>query len=149
MGATFGTKKENPYIQFEDVLCAIENNYTIINTIHENKQTCLICNTIPAEEEEKHINTLLETALGEPIIIYGENSADITVETKYKQLISLGFSRVYIYRGGLFEWILLQNIYGEDKIPTTAPEKDILKYIGFSNFADQCARQRRARKYLL
>ena len=31
---------------------------------------------------------------------------------KYRQLVDLGFSNVYIYTGGLFEWLLLQDIYG-------------------------------------
>ena len=47
---------------------------------------------------------------------------------KYKQLISLGFSRVFIYSGGLFEWVLLQELYGENEFPTTGKVKDFLKY---------------------
>jgi len=130
MGATLGigTIKDDVYVQFEDILTAIRNKTTIINTLLEDSQNCLICNTVPALEEETHINKLLETSLEEPIIIYGVNSADTSVEKKYKQLKSLGFYKVYIYRGGMFEWILLQNIYGEDKIPTTVSEKDILRY---------------------
>lgn len=139
MGTTFGFD----YINFEGVLCAIENRKTIINTLPENLQKCLIYNTVTASEEEGHINQLIETSLEEPIIIYGENSADTSVEKKYKQLKSFGFSKVYIYRGGMFEWILLQNIYGEDKIPTTFPEKDILRYAGkHKNFAELVANRR-------
>lgn len=135
MGTTFGSSSISTtiYIHFEDVLHHINLGATIINTLPENNQKCLIKNTIPAEEEENHINQLLDDAGGAQaptIIIYGENSADTSVETKYKQLKSLGFTKVYIYRGGMFEWILLQNIYGADNIPTTTPEKDILKFLG-------------------
>ena len=47
---------------------------------------------------------------------------------KYKQLLSLGFTNVSIYIGGMFEWLLLQEIYGEAPFPTTCHELDLLKY---------------------
>ena len=47
------------------------------------------------------------------IIIYGKNSIDITAENKYNQIKSLGFMNVLLYSGGLFEWLLLQDIYGK------------------------------------
>ena len=62
------------------------------------------------------------------IIIYGKNSNDEKIYNKYNQLISLGFYNVYIYSGGLFEWLMLQDIYGEKEFPTTKKELDILKY---------------------
>jgi len=43
-------------------------------------------------------------------------------------LTSLGFYNVYIYIGGIFEWLLLQDIYGEKEFPTTNKELDLLKY---------------------
>ena len=62
------------------------------------------------------------------IIVYGKNNTDDTAEKKYQQLIDLGFSNVYLYYGGLFEWLLLQDIYGETEFPTTKKVLDILKY---------------------
>jgi hypothetical protein len=62
------------------------------------------------------------------IIVYGKNSCDSTAEKKYDQLIKLGFVNVYLYNGGLFEWLLLQDIYGKDEFPTTTNILDILKY---------------------
>ena len=62
------------------------------------------------------------------IIIYGRNCNDEKLYTKYNQLNSLGFYNVYIYPGGLFEWLMLQDIYGEKEFPTTKRELDILKY---------------------
>jgi hypothetical protein len=37
---------------------------------------------------------------------------------KYKQICSLGLSSVYIYSGGMFEWLMLQDIYGKTEFPT-------------------------------
>ena len=62
------------------------------------------------------------------IIIYGKNCSDKTVLNKYNQLNSLGFTNVGIYIGGIFEWLLLQDIYGNENFPTTIKEIDILKY---------------------
>ena len=42
--------------------------------------------------------------------------------------MSLGFINVYMYSGGLFEWLLLQDIYGDEEFPTTKKDIDILKY---------------------
>jgi hypothetical protein len=56
------------------------------------------------------------------------NKFDASVDKKYYQLISLGCKRVFIYRGGLFEWLLLQDIYGFSAFPTTKKILDILKY---------------------
>ena len=40
----------------------------------------------------------------------------------------LGFQNVYLYMGGMFEWLLLQDIYGIDEFPTTNKFLDILYY---------------------
>ena len=62
------------------------------------------------------------------IIIYGVNACDDSVIKKYNQLYALGFINLYIYCGGIFEWLLLQDIYGEEAFKTTTKEIDILKY---------------------
>jgi hypothetical protein len=62
------------------------------------------------------------------IIVYGKNTNDDSAEKKYKQLIRLGFADLYLYSGGMFEWMLLQDIYGKEEFPTTAKVLDILKY---------------------
>ena len=80
--------------------------------------------------EESVINEFLnQYALRDKVIIvYGKNTNDDTVEKKYRQLISLGFVEVYMYLGGMFEWMLLQDIYGRDEFLTTSRVLDILKY---------------------
>ena len=62
------------------------------------------------------------------IIIYGRNSNDENIYKKYNQLLKLGFLNVFIYLGGLFEWLMLQDIYGYDEFPTTIKQLDFLKY---------------------
>ena len=59
-----------------------------------------------------------------------ENSSDDTLIKKYYQLRKLGIKNIYVYVGGLFEWLLLQDIYGEDIFPTSSTHIDILKYSG-------------------
>lgn len=121
-------------VSFEDLQYAIKNKdrFILINTLSIDEQSCLIYNTIKYDMEEKVINELLnQYALRDKVIIvYGKNTNDDTVEKKYKQLVSLGFTEVNVYLGGMFEWILLQDIYGKDEFPTTSKITDILKYKG-------------------
>jgi hypothetical protein len=104
------------------------NKYAIINTLDPVYQTCLIPNTIPIAEEEEIINDIITNSKKTKIIIYGLNSNDEKVYSKYEQLIKLGVKHVYIYNGGMFEWLLLQDVYGRELFPTTSRELDILKY---------------------
>ena len=119
-------------INFEDIQYAITNSteYIIINTLPTNEQDCLIKHTLPYEKEEKTINELLNNYdfNNKKIIIYGKNANDETAEKKYNQLRTLGFSEIYLYSSGLFEWMLLQDIYGNTEFPTTKKILDILKY---------------------
>jgi hypothetical protein len=118
-------------INFEDVQDAIKKDYIIINTLPSNNQKCLIYNTLPASIEVSKVNTLLSSGRIEShIILYGENSTDNSVYSKYKQLSELGFDNIHIYLGGLFEWLLMQDIYGHDLFPTTKREPNHLQYKG-------------------
>ena len=108
--------------------CKNTNNYIIINTLDISIQQCLILNTTKIENEEALINSIIKKSKNKNIIIYGRNCNDENVYKKYQQLVSLGFTNVYVYVGGMFEWLLLQDIYGNDLFPTTSNELDILKY---------------------
>tara|TARA_E500000178_G_C16488541_1_gene516234 strand:- start:13 stop:402 length:390 start_codon:yes stop_codon:yes gene_type:complete len=119
-------------VNFEE-LQIIQNNYNInntiiINTLHSNNQDCLILNTLSAINEEETINSLLKKNKKIKIIIYGKNYYDEKIYKKYTQLNNLGFKNIYIYIGGMFEWLCLQEIYGKELFKTTIIEKDILKY---------------------
>uniref|UniRef100_A0A6C0EXQ8 Rhodanese domain-containing protein n=1 Tax=viral metagenome TaxID=1070528 RepID=A0A6C0EXQ8_9ZZZZ len=126
MGNTSSIRK----INCEDMqkACKNMNNYIIINTLDQSMQQCLILNTIKIENEEALINSIIKKSKNKNIIIYGRNCNDDNVYKKYQQLVSLGFTNVYVYVGGMFEWLLLQDVYGNDLFPTTSNELDILKY---------------------
>jgi hypothetical protein len=118
-------------INYEDVQYVIKNSeaHMIINTLGENEQQCLIKNTINFKNEEEIINKFIKIGNKQiKLIIYGRNCNDEKIYTKFNQLSSLGFYNVYVYSGGLFEWLMLQDIYGFDEFPTTKKELDILKY---------------------
>lgn len=117
-------------LNFKDMQYAIANNMIIISTLEINNQECLIKNTLTPDEEVVTINDLLKNKTCKKIIIYGENCSDDSVIKKYLQLKKLGIKNIFIYIGGLFEWLLLQDIYGNDEFPTTKEIIDILKYHG-------------------
>jgi hypothetical protein len=104
--------------------------FILINTLSLNDQEILICRTTPAKDEETVLNQLLDTYRTSDvrIVVYGRNSADTSVFVKQDQIRKLGFAHVYVYLGGLFEWLLLQDVYGVDAFRTTTPCRDILKY---------------------
>ena len=125
----FSKSKEIKNIGFEDVKYAIKTNKHIINTLLVTEQDCLIYGTIPYDKEEQIINHLIEKSDKEQvIIIYGKHSSDESPEKKYSQLMKYGFQQVYIYKGGLFEWLLLQDIYSSQEFPTTSVCKDMLMF---------------------
>ncbi len=117
-------------INYEDMQSVIKNPeiYLIINTLSPSEQQCLIINTVLANEEETIINKFIKENKSIRIIIYGKNCNDETINKKYQQLYSLGFYNIFVYLGGMFEWLMLQDIYGKDLFPTNKKELDLLKY---------------------
>lgn len=109
-------------------------HYILINTLPADQQDCLIKGTLNAEQEERAINDALTKYVpGSPpfeCIIYGANCCDLSPDNKRRQLLELGFGlkEIKIYRGGMFEWLLLQDIYGCAKFATTKKELNLLKY---------------------
>lgn len=124
-----GSQQSLQKCNFDDIQYIIKNkNGILINTLNKNEQNCLIQSTISCDIEENIINSLIKKDKSENIILYGMNCNDNSVIKKYEQLIQFGFTNVYIYSGGLFEWLCLQDIYGSDEFPTTKKELDLLKY---------------------
>ena len=126
-----GNSQSIQKINFEDVQFVLKNpeSHLLINTLPDTEQICLLPNTIHAEQEEILINKYLKNGLKNvKIIIYGRNCNDEKIYTKYNQLTSLGFYNVFVYTGGIFEWLMLQDIYGDKEFPTTKKELNILKY---------------------
>jgi hypothetical protein len=114
------------YVSYEDVQRA-QTKYTIISTFPTDEQGLLIYHTVPCTVEI----TIVEESIKKktPIIIYGRHIHDPTIYKKYEQIKKLG-GIAYIYPGGLYEWLLLQEIYGNDEFKTTTYKKpmDLLKY---------------------
>ena len=115
-------------INFEDMRYCLQNkdNFIIINTLPETEQSCLIDTTILANDEVEIINEQINNPT-KKIVIYGRNCNDEKVDEKHKQIIGLGLYNVCIYTGGLFEWLCLQDIYGEDEFITTG-KVELLDY---------------------
>ena len=114
-------------VNFEYVKKYEMNQHILIHTLAEKDETCLIKGTIYANREEMTINDYLNdynTTIG--IIVYGRNSTDESAMKKCQQLAKLGFVNIYCYVGGLFEWLLLQELYGKDEFPTNGKCTDLL-----------------------
>ena len=129
----FSLKSEKKMVGFEDVKKVVLNpgKYILINTLPSDSQDTLIQTTVPCEREETVINEMISdyNSPDRPIVIYGRNSCDRTVDAKHAQLRSLGINDIYIYAGGLFEWLLLHDIYGADEFPIrTLKPPDILRF---------------------
>jgi hypothetical protein len=120
MGSLISKK---PIVSFDYI--DINKEIILINTLDVNMQECLIINTTDMKNEETIINSLDKN---KSIVIYGKNCRDIKPYNKYNQLKKFGFINVFIYNGGLFEWLLLQEVFGEDNFQTTIQPKDILIY---------------------
>jgi len=114
-----------PMIHFEDLY---NNHSVLINTLPETEQNCLIHKTMKAHDEINQMNSYLKSNKNIMIIIYGKNYRDKTIIKKFNQLKKLGFTNVHIYFGGMFEWLLLQEIYGNDNFKTDGTTLDILQF---------------------
>lgn len=123
-----------PKVSYEDLQMVVYRNLNvqhstlIINTLPPSLQHCLIKTTVDIRFEERVVNTFIQKNPNIMIIVYGKNSNDITILHKYEQLVKLGFMNVHIYTGGIFEWMLLHEIYGKDLFKITRYEIDILRY---------------------
>jgi hypothetical protein len=131
MGNISSVNKVN-YIYVQKCIHNSSENILLINTLAYDKQECLIKNTITASNEVDIINKYLKSNKSIKILIYGENCIDNKVISKYNQLYKLGFVNIYVYLGGIFEWLLLQDIYGDEEFPTTSKIIDLLKYGGIT-----------------
>ena len=124
-------------IGFDDLLYCIKNTdkYAIIHTMSAS-EPILISGTLTPLEEEIFINENLSkySENQKTIILYGRNSCDDSPQKKRTQLLTFGISDVFIYPGGMFEWGLLQDIYGSSEFPTTSIIPDLLAYRPLGNF---------------
>ena len=122
-------------VNFEDMQMLIRKEKCyVINTLDVTKQQSLIYGTLCANEEELVLNEIIRHGDDVTIVVYGKNSCDTSIISKHEQLVKIGFTKVFVYPGGMFEWMLLQDIYGSDLFPTTMIETDIMKFVASSIF---------------
>uniref|UniRef100_A0A6C0BXZ3 Rhodanese domain-containing protein n=1 Tax=viral metagenome TaxID=1070528 RepID=A0A6C0BXZ3_9ZZZZ len=121
-------------VNFEYIQSELNNNDSfIISTLPIEKQECLITGTLTPSREIEILNHYLKKNSNIKLIVYAENSSDESLSTKCHQLLKLGYTNILVYPGGLFEWLLLQDIYGDELFPTTSACRDHLKYKGRKN----------------
>ena len=106
-----GQSSSYPRCSFQDIQKK-KGDYLLINTLPIKKQDYLIKGTVHGAHEAEQINELLYKNKKMEIIIYGLDCQDLSVYKKFTQLKGFGFVNVSIYMGGIFEWALLQDIYG-------------------------------------
>ena len=129
--STSDIKKAN----FDDIINILKDSAKkiriLIHVMNAENQELLIKGTLSINEEMEKMNSLLRSGkMDATIVIYGKNTDDVSkLIGRYKQLHDMGFSNVYVYLGGLFEWLLLQEIYGNEEIQTNIVcKKNILDY---------------------
>ncbi len=113
-------------IHFKELQTLIGTDILLLNTLSQHHQSYLIFGTLCASKETDQMNFYLKNNRSIEIILYGKDHLDRTMIEKYNQLKQLGFTRIRIYFGGLFEWALLQDIYGASLFQTHGTIKDPL-----------------------
>jgi hypothetical protein len=121
------------HVNYETLQSKIGTSIILLNTLSTDDQKYLIKGTINAVYEIGFMNDQLKKNKHIEIIIYGKDHYDTTVIKKYNQLKKLGFNNVSIYFGGLFEWALLQDIYGSSNFQTDGQIKDPLQITKYKN----------------
>lgn len=122
MGNGISSTIQDYIVNFDNVNKMILAGHTIIHVMPPDQEKYLIKNTLTADKEIEIINQFINNSRFDKIIlIYGKNVADYNIILQRRQqLKNLGFIHVYIYVGGLFEWLLLQELYGANNFPTSA-----------------------------
>jgi hypothetical protein len=130
MGVMYSMPSYN-YYQLQDRMNKQKNNQNdiiLINTLPITRQDCLIKGTLKAFIEVEYMNKLLKTNKNKEIVVYGIHHTDTSVIQKYNQLKKLGFTNVHIYFGGMYEWLLLQEVFDTTNFQTDGIVKNIVDY---------------------
>ena len=75
-----------------------------------------IAGTLSSDEEERRVQSLAGSGKGNQgncIVFYGLNATDPAPEAQVRKLREYGLEAL-CYRGGLFEWSLLREVFGQD-----------------------------------
>ena len=125
MGVMYSMPSYN-YHQLQDRMK--QNDIILINTLPLTRQDCLIKGTLKAFIEVEYMNKLLKTNKNKEIVLYGIHHTDVSVVQKYNQLKKLGFTNVHIYFGGMYEWLLLQEVFDTINFQTDGTIQNIVDY---------------------
>ena len=111
-------------VNFDDVVSK-EATTILINVMEDVDQNVLIKGTVPCNDEVAEVQkAILERST---VIVYGRNCHDDRVFSKYVQIKKLG-GKPKVYLGGLFEWMLLHEVYGNDRFPLTTDKFELYQY---------------------
>ena len=123
-----GVMYSMPSYNYHQLQERMKHDIVLINTMDMKRQFCLIKGTLKVEIEVDFMNKLLKTNKNKEIIIYGIHHTDLSVIKKYNQLKKLGFKNVHIYFGGMYEWLLLQDVFSSINFQTDGIIENIVDY---------------------
>lgn len=86
----------------------------LFNGLKKQYHSCVIPSTIPYSDMRKAIKSMTSEHI--PVVYCANYSCNASHKFAEKKLGHL--DTVYIYSGGIFEWLLLQKKYGKKKYPT-------------------------------
>lgn len=132
MWSIFTQNKVNIF-NFEDVQQYIVGTqpFFLINTLPINLQKCVILGTMCALKEEKCFNDCLH--MNTPVLVYGKHHSDSSVTKKCNELVAFGFTNVNMYAGGLFEWLLLRDVYGDELFPVNTGPLSVVEILDYKH----------------
>ena len=87
----------------------------LFNGLKKQYHSCVIPGTIPYSDMRKVIKNMSVEHI--PVVYCANYSCNASHKFAEKKLGHL--ETVYIYSGGVFEWLLLQKKYGKKKYPTS------------------------------
>jgi hypothetical protein len=129
MGQIYSSYQHYTFKELQNKIDNKKGEFILLNTLPIQEQNYLIKGTINAVMENDFVNSLVKKDRNKEIIIYGRDHHDMKVIEKYNKLKKIGFTNIYIYFGGLFEWSLLQEIYGTSNFQTDGNVNDPLALI--------------------
>ena len=120
-------------VNHQGVLDALKEGNILITVISNHTDATLIKGTLGEAEELRHVNEIIRKKnLDERIFVYGENCSDSRVYSKARQLKKLGLKEVFVYTGGIFEWMLLGEVFGQDQFPVHGRVTNVVDHAGES-----------------
>jgi len=127
MGGTFGTMQEGgsssvPKVVGPNYITDNSAKVILLASPLVDAKMWRIDGTLTPETEEREINRIIQnySSCGktpeEKFVYYGLNSVDKSPDEQAANLATHGIE-ASVYRGGMFEWLLLREVFGADNYP--------------------------------